>query len=263
MQIANRESFAVASTRRRLPYDSRVEYLQSSGTQYIDTGYTPTADTNVVISFSATSVQATQGIFGQRTAALNNSLLLLQYKWSNAADGWQLRWDRGAGSLNVLSPVAGQRYTGTSKGSQFTLDGTTVDVNKTNSGGYSLYLFAVNQSGSPILLAPSLRVYSFAIFSRGILVHDYVPVRKGDAGYLYDRITGQLLGNAGTGSFVLGADLPYDEEVQYLQSSGTQYIDTGYTSTHRDEVISAVINNFTDVTAPQAGCTRCGSIPAS
>ena len=54
--------------------------------------------------------------------------------------------------------------------------------------------------------------------------------------------------------------LPYDSRVEYLQSSGTQYIDTGYTSNHRDEVISAVINNFTDVTKNQAifGVSRKG-----
>ena len=37
MQVANRESFAVAS-RRRLPYDAEVEWLQSTGAEYIDTG---------------------------------------------------------------------------------------------------------------------------------------------------------------------------------------------------------------------------------
>jgi hypothetical protein len=33
-----------------------------------------------------------------------------------------------------------------------------------------------------------------------------IPVRKDGVGYMYDRITKKLYGNAGTGSFILGAD---------------------------------------------------------
>ena len=36
--IATRESFAVANGRPRLPYDAEVQYLETTGTQYFDTG---------------------------------------------------------------------------------------------------------------------------------------------------------------------------------------------------------------------------------
>jgi hypothetical protein len=39
------------------------------------------------------------------------------------------------------------------------------------------------------------------------LMADFIPVRVGDVGYMYDRVSGQLFGNAGTGEFVLGTDL--------------------------------------------------------
>ena len=35
---------------------------------------------------------------------------------------------------------------------------------------------------------------------------DIIPVRVGDVGYLYDRVSGQLFGNAGTGAFIIGPD---------------------------------------------------------
>ena len=38
------------------------------------------------------------------------------------------------------------------------------------------------------------------------LLLDLIPVRKGQVGYMYDRVSGQLFGNAGTGDFILGAD---------------------------------------------------------
>jgi hypothetical protein len=49
-------------------------------------------------------------------------------------------------------------------------------------------------------------------------------VRKGTVGYLYDRVSGKLFGNAGTGDFVLGPDVV---PVEYIESHGTEWIDTG------------------------------------
>lgn len=35
---------------------------------------------------------------------------------------------------------------------------------------------------------------------------DFIPVRKGNVGYMFDRVSGQLFGNAGTGAFIIGPD---------------------------------------------------------
>ena len=35
---------------------------------------------------------------------------------------------------------------------------------------------------------------------------DIIPVRVGDVGYLYDRVSGQLFGKSGTGAFIVGPD---------------------------------------------------------
>ena len=51
-------------------------------------------------------------------------------------------------------------------------------------------------------------MYGFKVIrkSDGTVIADYIPVRKGTVGYLYDRVSGKLFGNAGTGDFVLGPD---------------------------------------------------------
>jgi len=36
---------------------------------------------------------------------------------------------------------------------------------------------------------------------------DLIPVRVGQVGYMYDKISNKLFGNSGTGSFILGPDL--------------------------------------------------------
>lgn len=82
----------------------------------------------------------------------------------------------------------------------------------------------------------SVGAVQFRRRSTGEILRDFIAVRKGTVGFLYDRAnpTGGPLGNglypnAGIGSFVLGPDLPYDAEVEYLESTGTQYVDTGVT----------------------------------
>jgi hypothetical protein len=47
-----------------------------------------------------------------------------------------------------------------------------------------------------------MRVYDAA----GNILFDFIPVRKGTVGYMYDRVSGKLFGNAGSGDFVLGPD---------------------------------------------------------
>ena len=39
------------------------------------------------------------------------------------------------------------------------------------------------------------------------IVYDLIPVRIGTTGYMYDKVSGELFGNSGTGDFVLGPDI--------------------------------------------------------
>ena len=41
----------------------------------------------------------------------------------------------------------------------------------------------------------------------GVLLRDFIPVRVGQVGYMYDRVSGELFGNDGTGDFILGPDV--------------------------------------------------------
>lgn len=67
--------------------------------------------------------------------------------------------------------------------------------------------------------------YAFTISSGGVVTHDLIPVRLGNTGYMYDRITNKRFGNAGTGDFVLGQDVVPVEYIESLNS--TTYIDLG------------------------------------
>ena len=51
------------------------------------------------------------------------------------------------------------------------------------------------------------RIYPVEITSDSVLVRKVIPVRVGNVGYMYDRVTRKLFGNAGTGNFTLGPDV--------------------------------------------------------
>lgn len=81
----------------------------------------------------------------------------------------------------------------------------------------------------------------------GNLVIDLIPVVKDGVGYFYDKVSGRLLGNQGSGDFGIGPRTNYYEyEVEYLQSSGDLRIDTFYKPNQNTRVVidfQAISNN--------------------
>jgi hypothetical protein len=51
------------------------------------------------------------------------------------------------------------------------------------------------------------RIYYLKVLNGNQPVFDAIPVRVGQVGYMYDKVSGQLFGNAGTGDFILGPDV--------------------------------------------------------
>ena len=73
------------------------------------------------------------------------------------------------------------------------------------------FTFAVSQAEVfrvSSLPMPSVRLQSFKWRQSGTgWIYDMIPVRVGQKGYMYDKISGELFGNAGTGDFILGPDV--------------------------------------------------------
>ena len=217
-----------------LPYDYEVEYLKSTGTQYIDTEIIPDEYTNILSTFKLTSTSYTtaNGLFGCREESSSKSFLVLQY--SNNNNNQVLRWDYGNNLTNVDLVSMNTNY-------QISTNGNTIYVNngQGNFGGTfqnttnSIYLFAINQNGQAIFKNTGLCCSRFVITKNNVTVLDLIPVVKNNAGYMYDRISKKLFGNAGNDSFIPGPDIISNTvpnnytKLEYIESDGTQYIDTG------------------------------------
>lgn len=208
----------------------RLEYIQSSGTQYIDTGFKPNQDTRIVCETEFKITSATEWLFGARQASNSNQFGFL--KWNSA-----YRFDYGSAYYAYATSVA---FVG-----KFTIDANknvaTLSGDATKTATYasfaapvSLYLFANNNNGS-VQGQTTAKIYTCQIYDNGTLVRDYVPCKNASGAVgLWDDAEGKFCGNAGTGTFTAGPTVPeiVDEseitELEYIQSSGTQYIETGF-----------------------------------
>lgn len=228
MMIAARESFAAA--RRRLPYDAELEYLESTGTQWIDTGVpirdiysNPTATIRLMQLKNVGDLF--QGIFGcSYSATLTNGGW---YCYINGTNFLSIAY--GAQATNPTSSASLSRgvfYDVEMRKNVLFIDGEYSGHCELGSsfGNQRLALFT-RLSTTTYSNAFVGRISSCSIYNDGVLVRDFIPVRKGNVGYMYDRVTGQLFGNSGTGDFVLGPDVV---PVEYIESTGTQWIDTGF-----------------------------------
>lgn len=207
---------------------TQLEYIESTGTQYIDTGVKPTSGIDVEIDFQLNMTNGWACVFGGRDSSSNSNAVAL---WLN--DTSTFAFYRNVVNSTFPSTIStSARHHFKCTGNTANIDGNTVSVtDSTFTGTNSIYLFAVNDAGSTYRFS-KCKLYSCKIYDNGTLIRDYVPClnAEGVAG-LYDLVERKFYGNSGTGEFryVIKHKLPKGyTQVEYIQSSGIQFIDTDF-----------------------------------
>ena len=185
-----------------LPYDAEIEYLESSGTQWIDTLYKMKLYDELKFKVYCFNPNGS-AIFGARGGAYTNFYQV--YIESMAA---QLCFGQHSRTYDVIKGFQNHGI------NEIIIKNGLCVCNEVNtsipSGNedslQNLAIFARRNQDSTVLYLIKMRLYYFKIYSNNVLVRDFIPVRVGTIGYLYDKVSGQLFGNAGTGSFILGSD---------------------------------------------------------
>ena len=180
-----------------------LEYIQSNGTEYIDTGFQPNQDTKVVMDVQSVGVNTAdtgQSFFGAR----NGSAYRFFAFWHRTNAAYYLYYN------NTNKSVASDRLTDRMV---VTMDknalyvGASVSVSAdyaTFECAQNMYLFATNLDGTADYFGVN-RVYSCQIYDNGALVRDFVPCTNASGEYgLYDLVNSQFYGNAGSGAFTGG-----------------------------------------------------------
>ena len=183
---------------------TRLEYIEGTGTQYVDTAYFPCELTRVVTAITPTSGNTTNGVFGGRTGNNVSTFSL----W--CVDG-VFRTDFDTNSQHVTTDVRVEtgvcvevdKDRGTTRlGSEtFTQTGTAFRA------ANSMHVFAVNPDSKARYFRG--RIETFSIYESGLLEHELVPARRASDGAvgMYDTVGGTFLGNLGSGAFKAGPEV--------------------------------------------------------
>ena len=190
----------------RLPSDyQEVDYIQSSGTQYIDTGYKPSEKDSFEFAFNENDLTTDQNIFGARTSATSNNLTV-KYENDNVieADYGNYNTNRKRITLNNTNKNVFKLESNSKiifNGTSHSLTAVTFQLE------YNALIFDIG--GNPYDTNKFKgKLYYFKIWNGGTLVRDYVPCyRKSDGTIgLYDLVNHKFYTNKGTGTFTKGPD---------------------------------------------------------
>lgn len=178
-----------------LPSDyTALEYIQSTGTQYIDTGVPGDSDVRVAIEFDLLEIgSSTACIFGAQKD--NDS----RYVLCTTSSG-TFRSDYGSEYIAGAAVEAGTHYLADKNRNNCKInDGAIACAQATFSGNSNIYLCARSYT---TLSQSAIKLYKCRIFKNNVPVRDFVPCRNasGVTG-LWDNLEKQFYANAGTGEF--------------------------------------------------------------
>lgn len=176
---------------------TELEYIQGTGSQYINTDYTPSNDTKIELTLSDITTSGEGGLMGASTVWGSNSFLL--FKTSNIA--WAFR-----GFIDMTNNLTA-KHTISLYREVVDLDGVNIYNNSTPNPNVTInkvlsFFTAGNKSSAYKLYGSKIWDYS-----TGVLIKDFIPVKDFNGIVcLYDKVNEQYFYNSGTGTFIAGPE---------------------------------------------------------
>ena len=189
----------------------RVAYLESTGTQWIDTGY--------IVNNNITDLEIDATVAWSKS----NSTQLSGGNSSQWIGIQGAKWRTGTSSLSQNSIILNQFYNVNShvfinnnrQNNNTYVDGDLA-VSMIGSNTQYLtrnkhYIFGINTAGAQYIASSflcSMKINRWQITEQGILVRDFIPVHApfkevGKQNCMFDRVSGDLFCNQGTGDFIV------------------------------------------------------------
>lgn len=189
-----------------VPYDAEIEYIRTTGNEYILTDVIPDSTIKIEGSFRWRTINAQARLFGSNSGGTN----AIEYSLYRGANNISARGGNTSSTPTFFAGSNGTVYTFSYTATSATINGTTKSIGTPHPAGlYPFALFGRNNLGTvyysdyPMICD----LYWMKFWLGSTLVANFIPVRVATEGFLYDRVSGKLFGNMGTGSFVLGQDI--------------------------------------------------------
>ena len=231
--------------------DKILEYIESTsaGKQWIDTGVVGKCDTSAEMTISwlpDTARVDTSFLSSRQKTGDYRFILCSNNKFGEYYCGHRSYWTYTGYKVPTSNPPIDRiecSITATSASATkvtMKINGTERITNTTSGApldtGYTMYLFAqhngmISSSTDPdqVDLAATVRCYGVKIWQDGVLKLDYIPCMKNDKPGLYDAVSRKIFFSQSSADFNAGpvVKMKPDHFIQYVESTGTQYIDTG------------------------------------
>lgn len=236
-------------------------YLESDGTQFMNTGYYVGPQTKIKFDYAIANWAPTADYYQMRlldnNASNKGGMQATVYIAGNANDGGSLgiaMGDRTAGQSLAGVWTRSECTSGVkseycdSNRRMITIDepnklmsisenGEVVWTSQRKTAAtmtaiWPLGIFGrpTNAQGRACDYPARIRVYGLKIYEADALVHDYAPVVKGGVAGLLDSVTGVFLYDtraANAGTFAYGGDIEVLDDDPYVESDGTGGINLG------------------------------------
>ena len=207
----------------KLPIEyQRVEYLESTGTQYINTGKIPTDNTKMELKtyttctssyYCAGARSGSSTIFFAQSGATSGAKISCTVNGTSrtAEDSEGVDFKRlSSGQIyNIMLRTNGDStydYSIIDETNNKSYSASKVEYTPMGTVTYGICLFALNKN---YIVSGTNRCYKFKLYRDGKLILSFIPCyRKSDnvAG-MYDIVTGKFFTNDGTGSFAVGNNI--------------------------------------------------------
>lgn len=183
----------------------QIDYIQSSGTQYINTGVIGKSGISTEIGWMFSSAPTSYGSILSSRIAGGARIYTAYYL---PGTGMVIAYNALiSGKTNTVTTGTWYEYETTLENGEqhFYINGVEAQTSSTTgevNTNYPLYAFALNEGGTAKDFAIGKMSYC-KIYDNGTLVRDFIPVQMKDTAEigLWDRVEGKFYGNDGTGKF--------------------------------------------------------------
>lgn len=190
----------------KMPWYQEVEYIQSTGTQYIQTSIVPSNTKWIYIKCSSQSIWDAWVYVGSSwwwntRFRVVNSQNLMSYWWNTIHNS----------SWTISENVVYEHKLNYLNSRNITLDWQVVDSNLwtlSSTNNKPIYIFAWNSNWS-IYWYSYIKLYSLKISDWSNVVNDFIPCYRisDNVIWLYDTVNSVFYTNSWTGTFTKWADI--------------------------------------------------------
>lgn len=203
------------SITNKLPNEyQQVEYIESTGSQYIEIDYVASNITNSKGIYQLMDIETGSMLFGSRTNVTENSYT---FNWGGSSKPFKYynAFYAGKADSNAMTTkeIDLNKHTFEKNGADLYIDNELISsredmASKVFQTPHKMIVFGCNTNGT-IGLHSKSKIFNLQFYDEDVLKIDLIPCyRKSDNAIgMYDTVNGKFYTNLGTGTFLKGKDI--------------------------------------------------------